>query len=294
MSRQPRSLLFVPADSARKIDKALRGEADVMLLDLEDSVAPANKARARDAAREAIAAARRDAALARRRIFVRINALDSGLADADLDAVMQAGPEAILLPKCASGRDVQQLGAKLAVREAENALPDGATCILALATETAASLFNLGTYAGASRRLRGLTWGAEDLSADVGSLTARREGGGYTAPYQLARSLTLFGAAAAEVAAIDTVFPAFRDHQGFMAECLAAARDGFVGKLAIHPDQVAAINEIFTPSSTEIARARAVVAAFAAESGAGVLAIDGEMVDRPHLRRAERLLARLW
>jgi citrate lyase subunit beta/citryl-CoA lyase len=226
-------------------------------------------------------------------LYVRINALDTGLADADLDAIMPGAPAGIMLPKASGGADVQHLGAKLAVREAENGLVDGATRILPIATETGGALFGLGTYAGSSRRLAGLTWGAEDLAADLGAETNKTPDGAYTPPFALARSLLLFGAAAAAVDAIDTVFTAFRDAEGFRRECVAARRDGFVGKMAIHPDQVAIINEVFTPADAEIARAKAIVAAFAAAPDAGVLGVDGEMLDRPHLLRAERLLRRL-
>lgn len=287
-----RSMLFVPADAPRKLDKAFASGADCLILDLEDSVAAANKARARDEARNFLASAH--SSQIRPLLYVRINALDTEHADADLDEVMKQRPDGIMLPKSASGAQVQHLGAKLAVREAENSLTDGSTAIVAIATETAASIFGMGSYAGASRRLAGLTWGAEDLSADVGSETTRLEDGrAYTPPYALARSMTLFAAAAAETQAIDTVFPAFRDMEGFRAECLAARRDGFTGKMAIHPDQATVINEIFTPPAAEVERARKIVAAFAAQPAAGVLGVDGEMLDRPHLRRAERLLARL-
>lgn len=286
-----RSLLFVPADSPRKFEKALACGADALIIDLEDSVAAAGKAAARTLAREALA---RAATLpGAPKIFVRINALDTGLADADLDAVMPAAPFGIVLPKATGGADVQHLSAKLAVREAENGLTDGAALILPIATETGASMFGLGTYAGASRRLAALTWGAEDLSADLGTETNRDPAGGYTPPFALARSLLLYGAASAEVDAIDTVFTAFRDSAGFEAECRAARRDGFAGKLAIHPDQVAVINAVFTPDPAAVERARAVVAAFAAAPDAGVLSLNGEMIDRPHLRRAQRLLARV-
>lgn len=286
-----RSLLFVPADSPKKLDKGFSSGVDCLLIDLEDSVAASAKAQARATAANFLASARSSAT--RPLLFVRVNALDSGLLDDDLDVVMQQRPDGVMLPKSASGAHVQHLGAKLAVREAENVVPDGATRILAIATETGASIFGMGSYAGSSRRLVGLTWGAEDLSADLGAETNRLPDGGYTPPYQLARSMTLFAAAAAETQAIDTVYPNFRDLAGFRAECLAARRDGFTAKMAIHPDQVAPINEIFSPSGREVERARAIVAAFAAQPDAGVLGVDGEMLDRPHLKRAERLLARV-
>lgn len=284
-----RSLLFVPADSPRKLDKGFASGADCLILDLEDSVSVGNKQAARATARNFIASAK--SASERPLLYVRINALDSGLADADLDGVMDIGPDGIMLPKALSGADVQHLGAKLAVREAENGLADGVTAILPIVTERAAAIFNLGSYAGSSRRLAGLTWGGEDLAADVGA-EANRADGRYTAPYQLARSLTLFAAAAAEVPALDAVFPSFKDAAGLRVECLEARRDGFTAKMAIHPDQIATINAVFTPTAEERAHAQAIVDAFAANPDAGVLGIDGQMVDRPHLRQAERLLAR--
>jgi citrate lyase subunit beta/citryl-CoA lyase len=286
-----RSLLFVPADSDRKMEKALTSGADCLFLDLEDSVAAGNKDKARHMARDFLRSMRDR--VERPRLYVRVNALDSGLTDADLDIVMTAAPDGIVLPKPLGGADLQHVGAKLAVREAENDLADTSTRIILITTETAASLFHMGTYVGASRRLVGLTWGAEDLSADLGSETSRLPDGTYTHPYVLARSLALFAAHAARVQAIDTVYPNFRDEAGFRRDCEAARRDGFTGKMAIHPAQVPIINEIFTPPDAEVARARAVVAAFAAAPDAGVIGIGGEMYDRPHLERAKRLLARV-
>ncbi len=283
-----RSLLFVPGDDPRKITKGLAGEADALLLDLEDSVSLARKPEARRIVAEHLAAN----AGAAKTLIVRVNALDTGLTDDDLDGVMAGAPVAILLPKCRSGADVAHLAAKLAVREAEHALPDGSTQIIALATETAGALFNMGSYAGCNHRLTGVTWGAEDLAADLGAEDNRLESGTYTDPYRLARALTLFAAAAAGVPAIDTVYPNFRDLEGFRAETEAGRRDGFTAKMAIHPGQVPIINAVFTPSAEAVAHAEAVVAAFAGNPEAGVVAIDGAMVDRPHLRQAERILAR--
>ncbi|MDJ1159374.1 CoA ester lyase [Chelatococcus sp. SYSU_G07232] len=285
-----RSLLFVPGDSRRKLDKALASGADALIVDLEDSVALGAKAEAR----ATTAAFLRDTAAggAGPRLFVRVNGLTTGLTDDDLDAVMIGRPHGIVLPKANGGVDVSHLAAKIAVREAEFVLPDGATRILAIATETAKGVFALGTYAGASHRLVGLTWGGEDLSADLGAETNRNPDGTYADPYRLARSLTLLGAAAAEVEAIDSVFTNFRDEAGLAAECEAARRDGFTAKMAIHPAQVPVINTIFTPSPEAVARARAITVAFAENPDAGVLSIDGEMLDRPHLTRAERVLAR--
>lgn len=285
-----RSLLFVPGDSPKKQQKGLEIGADALILDLEDSVALDGKPQAREITRDFLKAAR---ALPRRPLLiVRINALATGMSDADLDAVMPGAPDAIMLPKSEGGVDIGHLAAKIAVREAEAELPDGATRILPIATESGKGVFGLGSYARSSHRLMALTWGAEDLSADLGAETNRQEDGSYTDPYRLARSLTLFGASAAQVDAIDTVFTNFRDDAGFRAECLAARRDGFTGKMAIHPAQVAPINEIFSPSPEALAKAEQIIALFAANPGAGVIGLDGEMLDRPHLVRAERLLAR--
>ena len=286
-----RSLLFVPGDSQKKLEKALGSGADILLIDLEDSVALAAKQEARRVT-AAFLTEQRDTT-ERPRLFVRVNGLTTGLIDADLDGVMNAAPDGIVLPKAVGGADVSHLGAKLAVREAEFGLDDGATRILAIATENAAGIFALGTFAGASHRLMGLTWGGEDLSADLGAEANRDETGAYTEPYRLARSLTLFGAAAAGIDAIDSVYTNFRDMAGLEAECRMARRDGFVAKVAIHPAQVPVINEAFTPSPEAIARAQAVLDAFKANPEAGVVGVEGEMLDRPHLLRAERLLRRV-
>jgi citrate lyase subunit beta/citryl-CoA lyase len=288
--RLMRSLLFVPGDSPKKLEKGMNSGADVLLIDLEDSVALDAKDEARRITAAFLSERGKDAD--RPRLFVRVNGLTTGLIDTDLDGVMRSAPDGIVLPKSVGGADVAHLGAKLAVREAEFGLGDGATRILAIATENAAGVFALGTFAGASHRLMGLTWGGEDLSADLGAETNRGEDGAYTDPYRLARSLTLLGAAAAGVDAVDSVFTNFRDMAGLEAECRTARRDGFVAKMAIHPAQVPVINEAFTPSPEAIGRARAVIEAFKANPGAGVVGVDGEMLDRPHLLRAERLLGR--
>jgi citrate lyase subunit beta/citryl-CoA lyase len=285
-----RSLLFVPGDDEKKLAKALSSGADALIVDLEDSVAPAAKAPARAVAAAFLNDARRRAA--RPRLIVRVNPLGGDLTDADLDAVMPAAPDAVMLPKCLGGANVQQLGAKLAVREAEHGLADGATRILAIATETARSLFGFASYVGCSPRLEGLAWGGEDLSADLGAETNRLPDGAYAGPYALARTLTLIGAAAAGASAIDAVFTNFRDADGLALEARAARRDGFAAKMAIHPAQIAVINAVFTPSAEAVAHARAVIAAFEAAPGAGVVALDGEMLDRPHWTRAKRVLAR--
>jgi citrate lyase subunit beta/citryl-CoA lyase len=283
-----RSLLFVPGDSDKKLAKALSSGADALILDLEDSVALTEKPRARRVVAEFLRANR---SLAKRsRLYVRVNPFESGLVEDDLDAVMPGGPDGIMLPKSLGAADVQRLGVKLAVREAEHGLVDGATRILAIATESARALFGLASYAAASPRLEGLAWGAEDLSADLGSERYRLADGAFSGPYRLARDMTLFAAVAAEAAPIDAVFVNFRDEAALRAECLAARRDGFTAKMAIHPAQVPVINEIFSPSPEAVARATAIVAAFSAAPGAGVLSLDGEMLDLPHLKRARRLL----
>jgi citrate lyase subunit beta/citryl-CoA lyase len=285
-----RSFLFIPGDSPKKLDKGMASGADALLLDLEDSIAPHNKAEARAITLAFLKEAA--AAKPRPRIYVRINGLATGLIDDDLDAVVAGRPDGIMFPKAEGGAAVIHCDAKITAREAIHGLPDGALDIIAIATETAAALFLAGTYAGASKRLKGLTWGAEDLSAELGAEANRDRDGNFLAPYQLARSLCLAGAAAAHVQAIDTVYVDFRNEAGLRRECEEARRDGFSGKMAIHPAQVAAINNFFTPTADAIKRAEAVIAAFAANPGAGTVGIGGVMYDRPHLERARQLLAR--
>jgi citrate lyase subunit beta/citryl-CoA lyase len=284
-----RSLLFIPADSEKKLAKGLVSGADGLILDLEDSIAPDSKQKARDHALAFLASALRECP--RPRLYVRVNGLNSGLTEADLAAVMQAPPDGILLPKSVNGASLQHLGALLAVKEAEQDLDDGSTKIMAIVTETPAAIFNMGSYAGASHRLEGLTWGGEDLAAALSAETNRGTDGGYTLPFLLARSLTLFAAAAAGVLAIDAVHGNFRDLARLRVECEEAKRDGFAGKMAIHPGQIDIINEVFSPSKESIAKARAIVAAFEAEPHAGVISFEGEMLDVPHLTKARRLLA---
>ncbi|CAH1651097.1 L-malyl-CoA/beta-methylmalyl-CoA lyase, actinobacterial type [Hyphomicrobiales bacterium] len=286
-----RSLLFIPGDSPRKLEKGLTSGADALLLDLEDAVAPGAKAEARRITADFIAATKEKAD--RPLLYVRVNGFDTGMVDDDLAGVMLAGPDGIVLPKACGGPDVARLGTKLAVWEAKAGTGDGATRVLALAAESARGIFALGTFADASERLMGLTWGGEDLSADVGAETNRDASGAYTEPYRLTRSLTLLAAAAASVMAVDAVYTNFRDLDGLAAECREGRRDGFVAKMAIHPAQVPVINAAFTPSEEAVTRARAVIAAFRANPDAGVVGVDGEMLDRPHLLRAERVLARL-
>jgi citrate lyase subunit beta/citryl-CoA lyase len=285
-----RSLLFVPGDSPKKLDKGMASGADALIVDLEDSISAANKEDARKVTLAFLKSAR--AAKDRPRLLVRVNAIDTGLIDGDLDAVMAAAPDAIMLPKAEGGGSVIHLDAKLAVREAENGLPDNATGIIAIATETAAALFLAGTFRNASRRLTGLTWGAEDLSADLGAEANRDKDGNFLDPYRLARSLCLAGAASAAVQPIDTVYVDFRNDAGLRRETEDARRDGFTAKMAIHPAQVAIINDVFTPTADALAHAKRVIDAFAAAPGGGVVGIDGVMYDRPHLVRAQTLLAR--
>ena len=285
-----RSLLFVPGDSERKLEKGLGSGADVLIVDLEDSVAPARKASARAIAAEFLTAR---AGEPDPKLYVRVNDFSTGLTDEDLAAVVKAGPHGIMLPKSAGGADVERLSAKLRVHEAEAGLQDGAIRILPIITETAAGLLAAASYSAALSRLAGVTWGAEDLSADVGARSARDETGRYTDVFRLARAMTVLAAAKAETAAIDTVFVDFRDMEALRRECLDAERDGFTGKMAIHPAQVPVLNEAFTPSREAIAEARAISEAFAGAGDVGVVGIDGKMYDRPHLRRAERLLARV-
>lgn len=280
-----RSLLFVPAHDTRKCDKALVSGADALILDLEDAVPPAEKAAARRLCADFVTRHRDHA-----RLFVRINALSSGAALADLDAVVAAAPHGLMLPKCEGGADVARLGALIGEREGRAA----PLRILPIVTETAASLFHLGSYAAeAGPRLCGLFWGGEDLAADIGAKANRDAQGSYTAPYRMARALTLLGATAARVPAYDAVYTDFRDPVGLRAEADEAERDGFSGKVAIHPDQIAVLHAAFTPTEAEVTHARRVVAAFDAQPSAGALALDGRMLDRPHERAARRLLARV-
>ena len=286
-----RSLLFVPADDEKKLGKGAETGADALILDLEDSVSQLRKAAARTLSAQYIAAARsREGGPL---VYVRINALDTDLWQHDVAGVVAARPHGVLLPKARSGEDVHKLSIALHHEEERAGVDAGSTRIVAIATETPLSLLQLHTYVEASTRLEGLTWGAEDLSAALGARSNREDDGRtWTSPYRLARDLTLFTAAAAKVQAIDTVFVNFRDLDGLRQECRGAVRDGFTGKMAIHPGQVASINEIFTPSAEEIALSEEIVQAFAAAPDVGVLAIRGHMVDRPHLARAERILAR--
>ncbi len=273
-----RSLLFVPGDRPDRMAKALGLGADALILDLEDAVDPDAKPAARQAV-AAFLAQPRDHGV---QLFVRINPIDGPLATEDLAAILPARPDGIILPKAEGLVSLHALAARGVAH-----IP-----ILPIVTETPTAIFRLGEYAGASLPLAGLTWGAEDLPAAIGATTAREADGSYTAPYQLARSLTLFAAHAAGTAAIETVYPDFRDLDGLAAYAARGQRDGFTGMMAIHPAQLPVINAAFTPSEQDIARAQAIVDLFAANPGAGALQLDGKMVDAPHLKAAQALLAR--
>ncbi len=271
-----RSLLFVPGDRPDRFVKAAASGADALILDLEDSVSVEKKPEAR----AAIAAWLKDGRTLP--CFVRVNPLGGDETRADLDAVLPAGPDGIVLPKAEGAPSVRAL-IELAGGSAPPVLP--------IASETAAAVFQLSTYGEVSAHLAGLTWGAEDLPAAIGAITSRNEDGSYTAPYEMVRALTLFGAHAAAVPAIETVYPDIADVDGLAAYVARGRRDGFTGMMAIHPAQVATINAGFSPSEAEIAHARAVVEAFSANPGAGALKLDGRMIDRPHLDQARKLLA---
>lgn len=275
-----RSLLFVPGDRPEQMPKALSAEADALILDLEDSVAPQRKRQARN---DVAAFLTRDARPVP--LFVRINPLRSGYTDEDLAAVADARPDGVVLPKAEGSASVVEVARRM------NARGMSATRILPIATETPAAIFRMGEYSTVTERLIGVTWGAEDLSAAVGATSAREPDGAFTAPYEMVRALTLFAAHAAEVPAIETVYPAFRDHEGLSRYASRGARDGFTGMMAIHPSQVKIINAAFTPSAELVDRSRRIVAEFSKYPDAGVVSIDGAMFDAPHLKQAQRILA---
>ena len=284
-SLRMRSWLFAPGDSEKKMGKAIASDADIALLDLEDSVVPDRKAEARTMVSDAISGAPD-----RSRIWVRVNPLSGGLTEADLDAVVAAQPGGIFLPKAEGGHDVATLDTLLTAREEAAGIAPGSTKVAALVTETAAAMFTTGTYDGAPR-LVAMSWGAEDLSSELGAREQRGADGEYTHVYEMARSLCLLGAVKAGVAPIETVQPEFRDLAALEARAKSVRAQGFRGMLAIHPAQIAPINAAFTPSAEEIAHARNVIQAFADNPGAGTVALNGNMLDRPHLALAQRLLA---
>jgi citrate lyase subunit beta / citryl-CoA lyase len=291
-----RSLLFVPGDNTRKQEKALATDADALILDLEDSVDPANLSAARAGVAALLAAKR---AQGTPELWVRVNSPASGKLREDLESVCGAAlPAGIVLPKISAAAEILDAAARLTELETRLGVAKGRTRLLVIATETPQGLLALPQYPavlGAAPaelpRLAGLTWGAEDLGAALGALGQREEGGALTFTFQLARVSCLLTAAALGVQAIDGVHTDFRDGEGLQRELAAARRDGFTGKLAIHPDQLTAINGAFTPTEAECWQARRVVAAFAATPGTGVASLDGQMIDRPHLLHAQRILA---
>ena len=283
-----RSALFVPADSKEKLNKAMKYDADCLFVDLEDSVSLGNKEKAREIAREFVENNRNDGKL----IYVRINALDSGESDDDLKTIMIAKPHGIVLPKSKSGADVTQLDAQLRVLEAENNIKDGQTRIIAIVTESAQAVLQTAQYRGASPRLEAMTWGAEDLAADIGVAEKRDGYGKYREVFQFARIQTLLGAIAANVQPIDGIYDDFEDVRGLKKECEEAVKDGFIGKMAIHPKQVPIINKAFTPAKTDVEKAKKIIKTFEKENNAGVIAMDGKMLDQPHLKQAHNVIKR--
>ena len=271
-----RSLLFVPGDRPERMEKALGLGADALILDLEDSVAPANKAAARAHIADFLDRTERTGP----KLFVRLNPLDSDDFVDDLAGVLGSFPDGLVLPKAEGAASVRRLADRSGVP------------ILPIATETPAAVFRMVDYAEVADELCGLTWGAEDLPAAIGAAASRDESGAYLPPYQMVRALTLFGAAAAGVNPIETVYPNIKDLDGLQRVAEAAARDGFTGMMAIHPAQVSVINAAFTPSAEQVEQARRIVAAFDAEPNAGALQIDGKMIDAPHLKQARRILER--
>jgi citrate lyase subunit beta / citryl-CoA lyase len=282
-----RSLLFVPGDSERKFVKATGVGADALILDLEDSVAPPQKLAARGRVAELLA----DSSPRAWSFFVRVNALYTGLALDDLAAVTRPGLDAILIPKANGADDILRFGHYLDALETKTGMPVGSVKIAVVATETAKAMFGLGSYTPVLSRLVAVTWGAEDLAAALGATDNKDSDGGWTFPYQIVRAQCLFAAAAAETTAIDTIHANFRDFQGLELDCRRSRRDGFLGRMAIHPDQVETINRCYTPSEQEVAHARRIVDAFEANPDAGTLGIDGKMVDIPHLKAARKTLA---
>lgn len=281
-----RSMLFVPGDSERKLAKGQASGADALVLDLEDAVAAERTAIARSMVCDFL---RAHSDRSRLQLWVRINPISTPKALPDLAAIVAGAPDGILLPKVDSAGDVILADHYLSALETREGVGAGTIGIIAVATETPASMFSLGGYTGCSPRLAGMTWGAEDLPAAVGASTNQDERGELDFTYRLARSLCLLGATAAGIQPIDTVFVNFKDPEGLRKESLAAMRAGFTGKIAIHPDQVGVINEAFTPGAEDIAHAKRVVEAFA--KGVGTVALDGMMLDMPHLKQAQRILS---
>ncbi len=279
-----RSWLFAPGDSERKMTKAVEGSADIVLLDLEDAVAIENKPLARQMVHDFVRSNSE-----RARIWVRVNPLDGPYTLDDLAAIMPAHPGGIMLPKVYGRQDVERLDHYLSAFEATHGIAVGSTPVIVLITETAEAMFHTGDYKGAPRVVA-LTWGAEDLADSIGASSNRNPDGSYSFTYEMARTMTLLGAATAGVLAIETIQGDFRDLEGLRARAEKVRRDGFGGMLAIHPAQVDVINAAFTPTEAEISEAQAIVDIFAANPGIGAIGYKGEMLDRPYLSRAEQLL----
>ncbi|TCU55765.1 citrate lyase subunit beta/citryl-CoA lyase [Novosphingobium sp. PhB57] len=280
-----RSWLFAPGDSEKKMTKAMEGEADIVLIDLEDAVAPDSKAAARPMVHDFIAANPDQ----RGRLWVRINPLDGPHTLDDLVAIMPARPGGIMLPKVYGRQDVETLDRYLEALEVANGIEQGSTPVIVLITETAEAMFHTGNYKGAPRVVA-LTWGAEDLADSIGASSNKNADGSYSFTYELARSLTVLGAATAGVTAIETISADFKDLEALKARAEKVRRDGYRGMMAIHPAQIPVINEAFTPTEAEIAEAQEIVDVFAANPGVGAIGWKGGMLDRPYLARAERLL----
>ncbi len=287
ISAQPRSFLFVPADHEKKIDRAIASQAEAIVLDLEDSVTEERRDIARQLARETL-----DMQVDRtqKKIWVRINALDTGIALKDLAKIVGGKPDGVVLPKCASGTYVTRLDHYLTALEAREDIEQGSIEILPVATETPASIFKLGTYQLTSYRLHGLTWGAEDLSTALGASSNKNDDGGYTHTYEIARALCLIGARAANVRAIEAAYTNFRNLQGLKATVNKARREGFSGMIAIHPEQIELINAGFMPDESEIERAKSIVKAFKDAGHEGAIQYQGTMLEKPHLTQALMVL----
>lgn len=281
---EPRSWLFIPGDSAKKLDKIATCGADAVIIDLEDSVGPANKALARQMTADHLVGAGRDGPM----LWIRVNPLDSGLCEADVAAVIACNPAGLVLPKAEGPDDVDRLSALI---DAAGGSADIA--IHAIATETPRAVFKLGGYADRTPpRLAAISWGAEDLATAIGATGNRHSDGGFHDAFRHARTLALFAAHAAGVQAIDTLHADYRDEAGLRLSSERARAEGFTGRLAIHPAQVPVINAAFLPTVAEIDFAERIVAAFAAGGDIGTVGVDGKMIDRPHLLQSQRLLAR--
>ncbi len=282
-----RSYLFIPGDSEKKLGKAQSLGADALILCLEDAVADSNKARAREMTRDYLLSHRATTAS---ELWVRVNALDTEHILADLVAIMAAAPAGIFLPKPSCGDDVKVVDNYLTVLEQQNGVEAGSTKILSLA-ESALGAVNIGSFVGASQRLSAITWGAEDMATDLGALGNVDDNGDYFLVHQMGRASCLTVGAAGGMQVVDSVFTDYKDEAGLRTECIRSRREGFTGKMAIHPAQVAVINECFSPSDEEVEHARKILKAFEESGGAGAVGLDGKMLDRPHLKQAQRLLA---